>query len=197
MRSSASSSAAPWGWAASCRKSRVSRPPSSLCRSAERDRVDLLCADEVVLAQSLDRVRRELHAAIVVAHLEVRMMVLDVGGVRERVDAAHRAVEILELELPPQVGPIVRQDPVAGEMLHEMLRLLARVGRHAAFARLAVLLSQLIHDRLLARSSSHGRPGRNLPFAEPASDICLQYLLKLLSDPIPLQGDRLLSVLID
>src|SRR5215469_6415447 len=101
MRSSASSSPAPSGWTASCRKSPGSRLRLSLPRSAERQLVNFRRADEVVLAQSLDGVRRELHAAVVVADLEVRMVILDVGDVRDRVDEAHRPIKILELELAP------------------------------------------------------------------------------------------------
>src|SRR6185437_6219318 len=146
MRSNASSSPGRSAWTASCPKSRARRPRQPLRRpSTERNRVDLRRADEVVLREPLDRMRGELHAAVVVPHLEVRMMVLDVGDVRERVDEAHRPIEILELELPPQVRPFLRQHPLACELLHELLSLLARVGRHPTCTGLAMLPGQLTH----------------------------------------------------
>ncbi len=103
--------------------------------------VDLRGADEVVLAQPLDGVRRVLHPAIVVADLEIRMMILDVGDMRERIDEAHGPIKILELELPPQIRPFLRQHPVRMQVLHEPLRLLARVRRNPAFTGLAMLLA--------------------------------------------------------
>ena len=48
--------------------------------------------------QAADRVGRVGDAAVVVADLQIRVVVLDVGDVRERVDEAHGAVEVLELE---------------------------------------------------------------------------------------------------
>ena len=60
--------------------------------------VDLSRADEVVLRQPADGVRRELHPAIAIAHLEIRVMVLEVRDVRDRIYEAHGAIEILELE---------------------------------------------------------------------------------------------------
>src|SRR5487761_168982 len=116
MRSNASSSPGPSASAASCPKSRASPPRSRLRRSTERNRVGLCRADEVVLREPLDGVRGELHAAVAVPHLEVRMMVLDVGDMGEGIYEAHGPIEILELELPPQVRPLLRQHPLAGEL---------------------------------------------------------------------------------
>src|SRR5215469_1547243 len=67
--------------------------------SAERYEVDLRRADEIVLRQPADGVGGERHAAVVVADLQVRVMVLDVGHVGEGVDEAHGAVEVTEGEL--------------------------------------------------------------------------------------------------
>src|SRR5581483_674420 len=147
MRSSASSSPARSAWPASCPRSRASPRPRP---STERNGVDLGRADEVVLRQPLDRVRGELHAAVVVPHLEVRMMVLDVGNMGERIDEAHSPIEVLELELPPQIRPLLRQHPPLRELLHELLRLLARIRRDPALAGLATLLRQLAHSHFLA-----------------------------------------------
>src|SRR6185312_1779458 len=150
MRSSASSSPARSAWPASCPKSRAS-PRPRLRPSTERYGVDLGGADEVVLRQPLDRVRGELHAAVVVPHLEVRMMVLDVGNMGERIDEAHSPIEVLELELPPQIRPLLGEHPLPRELLHELLSLLARIGRDPTLAGLATLLRQLAHSHFLAQ----------------------------------------------
>ena len=49
---------------------------------------------------------RVANAAVVVADGEVGMVVLAIGDVRERIDEAHRAVEILEHELALQLATV-------------------------------------------------------------------------------------------
>src|SRR5690606_11588813 len=59
-------------------------------------------ADEVVLGQAAGIVGRIAHHAAVVMHRQVRMVVLAVGHVRQRVHERHRAVVVLEGEGPHQ-----------------------------------------------------------------------------------------------
>src|SRR5882724_1440200 len=111
----------------------------------ERHAVDLRRADEVVLGQSVDRVRAVDDAAVAPADFDVGMMVFDVGNVRDRIREAHRPVEILELELAPDRLRIVRERPVRRELCAQLLCLGPRERGHAAFAGHALPVAELGH----------------------------------------------------
>src|SRR5262249_32370650 len=130
---------------ASRRRERLSR-----VGSAEWDQIHLGRTNEIILGQSTDGVCGEAYAAIVVADLEVRMMVLDVRDVRERVDEAHGAVEVAEPELAPDRASVIAQLPAAGNLREQSLRLARGERRNAALAGLALARREVSH-RLTAR----------------------------------------------
>ncbi len=81
--------------------------------------------------------RGELHAAVAVPDFQIRVMILDVCNVSERVYEAHRPVEVLELELPPDRGSFLRQHPARGQLAEQLLGFRVAKGRDAPFAGLA------------------------------------------------------------
>src|SRR5882762_11160474 len=67
---------------------------------------------EIILGKPTDGMRRESDVAVVVADLQVRVMVFGIRDVRQRVDEAHGAVEIFELERALQALGILGNLPV-------------------------------------------------------------------------------------
>src|SRR6267142_1775007 len=59
--------------------------------------IQLGSTDEIVFRQTADGVRRESNVTVVVAQCQVRVVVLGIRDVGQRVDEAHGAVKILEL----------------------------------------------------------------------------------------------------
>src|SRR5690348_2699526 len=111
---------------------------------------------------------------------------------RDRVDEAHRAVEVLELEFAPDEARIIRETPLGGDLPHHVPGLSAGEGRDAAFARLAAFLGELGHDGPPLCRRSGARARRKL-----ARDVLLDELLEFLGDPLALQRHGLLAVLVD
>ncbi len=72
-------------------------------------------------------------------------MVLDVGHMSERVDEAHRAVEILELEFAPQDRGLLGEDPAGSKVAEQFLRVGLAERRHTAVARLTALCREIAH----------------------------------------------------
>src|SRR5579871_369932 len=104
--------------------------------------IELRGADEIVVGEPADGVRRVADAAVVVAELEVRVVVLGVGDVRDRVHEAHDPVEVLEsvLALEPLAAGI---EPPGGVELRERGRGLRRPERRdAALARHAAAFGE-------------------------------------------------------
>src|SRR5581483_5744923 len=110
-----------------------------------RYEIELRGADEVVLRQPADGMRRENDAAVVVADFKVWMVVLDVGEMCDRVHEAHRAVEVLERELATDGTRIRGQGPALIELSKQQRDPVTCQGRHAAITRLALLLRQVGH----------------------------------------------------
>src|SRR6267143_1766511 len=102
-----------------------------------RDQIHLGSAHEVVFRQSADGVGGESDAAVVVADLEVGVVILDVGDVRQRVHEAHGAIEVPESELAPNGVRGFSQYPRAGDLREQLLCLGLRQRRGTAFAGLA------------------------------------------------------------
>src|SRR5207248_2905734 len=150
--------------------------------SAQRDQVHLGRAHEVVLREPADRVGGESDAAVVVADLEVRVVVLDVGDVRERVHEAHGAVEVAEGELAADGARALGQRPVARDLREESLRLGAGEWGDPALTGPALARGELAHASPEARIT--------------ARDVAFDELLELLGDALALQGDGLLAVLV-
>src|ERR1700682_5447617 len=107
--------------------------------------VHLRGAHEVVFRQSADGVGAEGDAAVVVADLEVRVVILDVGDMRQRVHEAHGAVEVPETELAPDGERVFSQYPGAGELRAQLLCLGMRQRRGSAFAGLAFACGEFVH----------------------------------------------------
>ena len=126
------------GTGGDCRAWRARR---SLSRSLKRltNPVDLGGADEVVLRQPADGVGAVAHAALVVADLEIRVMVLDVGHVRQGVDEAHGAVEVAKGEFATHGLAVFRPGTSRIESCSAARRRLRGASRrHAAFAGFAM-----------------------------------------------------------
>src|SRR6516162_10156774 len=85
------------------------------------------------------------HAAVVVADLEVRVMILDVREMGEGVDEAHGAIEIAEPELPPYGSGTVRQHPVARDLCDQPRRFRGRQCRNTSFTGLAAPCGEVAH----------------------------------------------------
>src|ERR1700683_3847805 len=134
LRSNASLWRAPSDLAVSCRR-----------RHGQGDPIDLRCTDEVVLGETADGVRREEHAAVVVPEFNIGMMILKVRNVRERIDEAHRAIEIPKCEFAAQRVRISGEMALAGNVAHQLQRLRARQRRDTALAGFAALLGERAH----------------------------------------------------
>src|SRR5262252_6006336 len=89
--------------------------------SAQRNEIHLGRAHEIVLRETADRVRGESHVAVVVADLEIRVVILDIRHVRERIDEAHGPIEVAEAELATEGEPILGERPAAGDLRQEPL----------------------------------------------------------------------------
>src|ERR1700736_1154307 len=105
--------------------------------------IHLRGADEVVLGQALDGMGREDDAAVVVADLEVRMVVLDVGHMRDGVHETHRPIEILERQLAADRLAIRRQDPCGIEFGEQLNGCRACEGLHSTLTGSALFLSEV------------------------------------------------------
>src|SRR5260370_42268671 len=112
---------------------------------APENQIDLGGADKIVLGQALDAVGREGDAAVVVADFEVRMVVLDVGYMCERVHEAHRAIEVFERELAADGAGILRQSPSGIEVGEQGSGRGVCQRRRAAFTGFALFLSEIAH----------------------------------------------------
>src|SRR6202165_4783862 len=99
-RASGSSLAGPMDYAAAQPVAAPSAAHLSVS-SLKGYQVHLRGAHEVVFRQSADGVGAEGDAAVVVADLEVRVGVLGVGEMRQRVHEAHGAIEVPESERAP------------------------------------------------------------------------------------------------
>src|SRR5882672_850979 len=113
-----------------------------------RERVDFRGADEVVLREAADGVRRVADAAVVVADLEIRVVILAVCDMRHGIDERHRAVEVLEAELAPYLGAGGVDRPAVLQLPQQALGGARRQGRHAALARNAFLRAQIAHNKI-------------------------------------------------
>src|ERR1700722_12337661 len=123
-------------------------PPSS----QPGNLIELRGADEVVLGQPADGVRAVANPADVVAHLEVRVMIFNVGDMRHGIDETHGAIEITETEFTTQAAGLLIEGPRGITTPHQRIGRAPRQGRRASFARYAAPLCQL----------SHGAPSRCL-----------------------------------
>jgi hypothetical protein len=84
-----------------------------------------------------------------IEYVEVRVMVLDVRDVRDRIHEAHGAVEILELQRPLQALGIAGQRPVGMQLRAQSAGLLRRERRHAALAGCALAGREVGHGAIL------------------------------------------------
>src|SRR6185295_17658830 len=89
------------------------------------------------------------HAAVVVADLEIRVVVLDIRDMRERVDETHRAPEIRELELAANRLAVLDQLPAGVQEFHHPGRLVPVEWPHAALAGHTLAFLQGIHQASL------------------------------------------------
>src|SRR5665213_817979 len=122
------------GLAGSCRR-----------RRGQCNRIALRCTDEVVVGQPAYCVRREQHAAIVVADFKIGMVIFNVRNVRKRVHETHGAVEIPELEFAPDRACVACELPFRCKFVHQLLGFDGSKGRHAALARFAASARQIAH----------------------------------------------------
>ncbi len=126
-----------------------------LPRAAQRstssaDSIQLRRADEVVIRQPFDGVGGKQHPAIVVADLEVRVVVFDVGHVGEGIHEAHRAVEVPERELAADRRRVGGELPVRGELFEQLLGFAASEGRDAPLTGFALPFGEIGHARSLS-----------------------------------------------
>src|SRR5690606_38945531 len=99
--------------------------------------------DEIVERKSAHVVGRIMQFATGVAHLEVRMVILDVGDPGDRVDEGHSAMEIVEAENLVYAAAVRGQRP-SGQVLQVVANLRGRQGVFLALARDAMGAAQLV-----------------------------------------------------
>ncbi len=97
--------------------------------------------------------RRELQPAVTPADLDVRVVILDVRHVCDRIRETHRAVEVLELELAPQDRGLGGQHPPGGQLGQQLLGCATLEGSGAALAGDAAFGVQLRHATSLLRGN--------------------------------------------
>jgi hypothetical protein len=96
--------------------------------------VDLGRNDEIIIAQATDRMRRQFDTQdAITRNMQVRMVPLGFGQVRDPIEALNRFHEILEPNLPSNPTPVVAQCP---QRYRRQLgsRMIERAWFHSPFA---------------------------------------------------------------
>ncbi len=106
--------------------------------------------DEVILAQTLDGVCRQLDDDFAPRHLKIWMVPLAFGNVGDFVGKGHRLCKILEFEFLGNPARIAREAPVV-ELFEQYFCFGAIKRTRATFAGDAFLLCEFCHDGIIAR----------------------------------------------
>jgi len=77
------------------------------------------------------------------------MVILDVRDVRKRIDEAHRAVEVLELELAPNRTRVRGELPLRRKLAHERLRGGSGERRNATLAGFTASAAEIAQEASL------------------------------------------------
>src|ERR1700676_3690233 len=100
-------------------KGRGRSDPVKSCakRMGRLEKVEFGGTDKIVLRQPADGMRRERDVTVVISDAQIRVMILGIRDMRQGVDEAHGAVEILELERALQALRVFGDPPILVQLL--------------------------------------------------------------------------------